>query len=121
MTVYLNFSTKNNYLDSTIENYLIYGLDPGSFATALLAGDLFLAAAKADHWNAVNLADIAKILYFNMPAGSIGSYDIVDAWIADKDNCRSVYARRMEKEYTFNVLKGNISTKHASNIFDPPF
>lgn len=118
MIRYTDINTGNNLLDSGIENYLMYGLEPGGFLTAVLARDLFLAASKADHWNGPRLADIAKIVWHNMPPGSIGNYDMVRDWCNDKDGRRSAYAEQKEKEYTWKVLKGEI---RETVVEDPPF
>lgn len=114
---YHDFSTGNNYLDEAIENYLMYGFEPGGFLMAVLCNNLFLAAGRADHWNSQNLADIAKTLFHNMPAGSFGNNQAVTDWIKDKSNRRSDYAYRKEKEYTFRILKGQVYEK----VTDPPF
>ena len=103
---YLDFSTGNNYLDDSLENYLIYGYEPGGFLTSVLAGDVFLAAGRADAWNKQNLADIAKTLYVHMPIASIGSYQAVADWCANKDNRRSKYAEKKEKQLVMRILKG---------------
>lgn len=118
MTKYHDFTTGNNYLDESIDNYLIYGLEPGGFLTAVLANDLFLAAGRADHWNRPRLAEIAHILYTSMPAGTIGSYEIVNDWIKDKTGRRKHYAERKQKEYTLKILKGQV---HEKSFVDPPF
>jgi hypothetical protein len=106
MTHYLDFTTGNDFLDESIENYLIYGICPGGFATALLSNDLFLAAARADHWNKPRLADIASILYHSMPYNSFGTQEIVTDWIRDKDQRRSNFSYAKQREYTWKSLKG---------------
>lgn len=118
MTKYLDFSTGNNYLDEGIENYLMYGLEPGGFLTAVLARDLFLAASRADHHNSPRLAEIAKTVWHNMPPGTIGSYEVVKAWCADQYGCRTEYAEQKEKEYVWKILKGEVREKSFN---DPPF
>jgi hypothetical protein len=118
MTRYMDFTTGNNYLDEGIENYLMYGFEPGGFLSALLTNNLWLASCRADHWNSQNLAQIAKTVFLNMPQGSIGDEKIVINWMNDKDGIRSRYARIKEKEYTFKALKGEI---YETVLSDPPF
>jgi len=117
MTQYIDFSTGNNWLDEALENYLIYGFEPGGFLTAVLTNNLFLAASRADHHNRERLARIAEAVYHNMPSISFGSPEAVRNWLKDKDARRSEYARRKQKEYTFKVLKGEIGEK----VKDYPF
>jgi hypothetical protein len=114
---YLDFSTGNNYLDEAVENYLMYGLEPGGFLTAVLSNNLFLASSRADHWNRQNLADITKMLYHNLPAGSFGDSQTVKDWLSDKDKRRSNYAYAKEKEYTLKALKGQL--RETPKFFPP--
>ena len=117
MSKYLDFSTGNNYTDEAIENYLIYGYEPGGFLMAVLSNNLFLAAGRADHWNRERLADIVEVLWHNMPPLSFGSTEVVNDWLLNKDNRRSNYAYQKEKEYTFKVLKGTV----RETVTGPPF
>lgn len=61
--------------------YFEYGFEPGSFGTAVLANDLFRAAAVADSQNKKMLADIVMWIANNAPEGSYGNYDIVNDWV----------------------------------------
>ena len=61
-------------------DYLRYGYLPGSFLTAVLAGDLFKSAYTCDHVNHKALTDIARFIVDNLPHGSYGSYEIVRRW-----------------------------------------
>jgi hypothetical protein len=117
MTQYINFSTGNSYLDEALENYLMYGFEPGGFLTAVLSNNLYLAAGRADSHNRERLTEIALSVYHNMPGISFGSPEAVRNWLKDKDRRRSEYAYRKEKEYTFKVLKGEIGEK----VKDYPF
>lgn len=117
MTRYHDFSTGNNYTDEAIDNYLIYGFEPGGFLMAVITNNLFLAAGRADHWNRERLADIVEVLWHNMPPLSFGSTEIVNDWLLNKDNRRSNYAYQKEKEYTFKVLKGTV----RETVTSPPF
>lgn len=119
MTKYItNLNIGNNYLDEAIENYLMYGLQPGGFLKSVLANDLYLAVQRADHWNKSALAEIVNAIYFNVPAQAIGSYQCVDDWCRDVGGRRSQYATRKEQEYVMRILKGEANAK---TIQDPPF
>mgnify|MGYP001049658615 CR=1 FL=1 len=118
MIRYTDIDTGNQWLDESLENYLMYGFEPGGFLTSVLANDLRLAISRADHWNKDNLPRIVNEVVFKMPAFSIGSYAAVKDWCKDKDGRRSAYAAQKEKEYTWRVLKGEVKTKEYD---DPPF
>lgn len=117
LTQYLDFSTGNNYLDESIENYLMHGVPPGGFLGAVLVGDLFLAASRADHWNKPRLAEIALAIYHSMPPYSFGRAEIVRSWLDDVNGVRTNYAAKKEKEFTWKSLKGEVNGK----VTDPPF
>lgn len=93
-------------MQATIGNYLCWGLDPGSFTTAVLANDLIQASLRADHWNSARLPDIAKWIYYNAPDASTGSYERVHAWIADINEVRSTWFAEQEKARVWAVLSG---------------
>lgn len=118
MINYHDFNTGNNWLDEALENYLMYGLEPGGFLTSVLANDLRLAVNRADHWNKPNIDIIVREVFFKVPDVAAHSYQAVRDWCADKDGRRSHYVYHKEKEYTFKVLKGEVREK---SIQEPPF
>lgn len=118
MIRYTDINTGNNLLDEALENYLMHGFQPGGFLTSVLANDLRLAVGRADHWNITRLPEIVNEVVYNVPDLAWGSYQRVADWCANKDGHRTAYAQRKEKEYTFNVLKGNV---RAKELQDPPF
>ena len=118
MIRYHDFSTGNNLLDDSLENYLMRGYEPGGFLTAVLANDLFMAVGRADHWNKDNLHRIVNEIQHEMTPIAYGSYAAVKEWCYDADGRRSAYAAQKEKEYTWRVLKGEVKTKVYD---DPPF
>lgn len=118
MIRYTDIDTGNNCLDEALENYLMYGFEPGGFLTSVLANDLYLAAGRADVWNSKNLPHIVNEVLFRMPSHSYGSYQTVKDWCKDRDGQRSTYALQKEKEYTWRVLKGEV---RAKELQDPPF
>ena len=112
MIRYTDINTGNQWLDESLENYLMYGFEPGGFLTSVIANDLRLAVGRADHWNKDRLPEIVNEIVFKMPALSIGSYDAVKDWCRDKDDRRSEYARRMEKQFTMQSLTGEVREKN---------
>ncbi len=118
MIRYTDINTGNQWLDESLENYLMYGFQPGGFLTSVLANDLRMAVGRADHWNKDNLPRIVNEVVFKMPSFSIGSYAAVKDWCKDKDGRRTYYREQKEKEYTWRALKGEIREKAFT---DPPF
>ena len=104
---YHDFSTGNNWLDESLENYLMHGLEPGGFLTAVLANDLFRAVGRADHWNKTNIHHIVVEINRVMPAMSFGSYDHVKDWLTDKGGRRTEYVEYMEKKRMMDILSGD--------------
>lgn len=72
-------STLQDHID-TIELYR-KGCHPGSCTRAILANDLFGAAALADRTTAFILVEIARYIVNQLPHESFGSYAAVDAWL----------------------------------------
>jgi hypothetical protein len=92
-----------DHAHEALEQYFQFGFAPGSFCTAVLANDLFSAAAKADHWNRTYLADIARWVQHNAPYGSWGSYEKIQGWL-DKNE----HYQNYQKSLTFNILKDTV-------------
>ncbi len=118
MIRYTDINTGNQWLDESLENYLMHGFEPGGFLTAVLANDLRLAVGRADRWNQDNLPRIVYEVVHKMPSITWGSYAAVKEWCRDKEGRRSAYARHMEKQFTLRSLKGEVKTKVYN---DPPF
>jgi hypothetical protein len=115
----LGFSVDNSYLDEALYNYLIHGIEPGGFLTAVLANDLRLAVGRADHWNRQRFCGIVEDIEYNVPAASRSSYRAVSDWCANINSCRTQYADEMQKQYVMRVLKQEHSQHDIYE--DPPF
>jgi len=83
--------TGNPNLDDAIYNYLLHGLEPGSFTRAVLENNLSAAAAKADSQNAENLTFIVRAVAAHMPIDTWGSPEKVRAWLNDANGHRADY------------------------------
>jgi len=105
--ILLGFTTGNNYLDSGLENYLFHGLQPGGFLTALIVDDLQDARTRADVWNSKNIKNIYSVLFRRMPKESVGSREKYNDWLNDKDNRRTNYRTKVEKERMLERLSSN--------------
>lgn len=118
MKYHPNYSTGNSYLNEALESYLMYGCEPGSFLTSVLANDLRHALETADYWNKTNIATIVDAVAQCVPVHAWGSYQAVKDWCEDKNGCRSAYAELKEKEYVWRVLKGEVSeTENQISLF----
>jgi hypothetical protein len=62
-------------------NYLVHGIEPGSFAMAVLENNLMQAAGTADHINKYALASHAEFIIWAMPRACWGSKEAVGEWI----------------------------------------
>lgn len=104
---FLNFDgyAVHDYNQEAFENYLIHGLRPGGFVTAVLANDLFQAAGRADFVNREHLASVASWVYQNCPAQSFGSYQAVEDWCEDRDGRRTAYTEPMFKQKMWRALQ----------------
>ena len=93
-------------------NYLVYGYEPGSCFTAVLAND-FVGAIRSSHpSNTVEaFKALAGWLYSHVPPQAYGSYQQVRAWVefdpverrAILEHNRLIYTAREE---TWLALKG---------------
>jgi hypothetical protein len=93
-------------------NYLVYGYEPGSCFSAVLANDWIGAIRSSHPTNTVNsFKSLAGWIYSYMPPEAHGSYDRVRAWLAlDSDSRRVILERNRliytPKEETWMGLKG---------------
>jgi hypothetical protein len=65
-----------------IERYMLHGIPPGSFLTAVLSNDLREAFARADDENTACMKQWVQFLYSYAPSGSWGSPEHFHSWIA---------------------------------------
>jgi hypothetical protein len=68
--------------------YLTRGIPTGDFTRAVLTGNLFEAAARADGMNRPALAETALWIRDNFPLVAYGSPAKVDAWIVGFQKAR---------------------------------
>lgn len=92
------------HTQEALENYLILGYRPGGFLTACLTGQLFPAVQSADTANRSMLYAIVLWIMHHAPEGSWGSHKNMQAWIDDRDGCRTRYREQCEKRKTWLTL-----------------
>lgn len=89
----------------SLERYIVNGITPGSFLTALLSNDLFDACARADNENQRAIFDIVKWLYNNAPSGCYGGSQQVREW----KGTEFYEAQAAAREYFDKLDRGLIS------------
>lgn len=65
----------------SLERYVVFGLPPGGFLSAVLRNDFMEAAGRADDSNQRKLHQWAKIVYNDIPRQCHGSAEAVSKWI----------------------------------------
>ena len=69
-----------HHMRGAVERYVMHGIPPGSFLTALINNDLREAVARADDMNVNRLPDYVRFFYNSAPSGSWGHPDAVSQW-----------------------------------------
>jgi hypothetical protein len=96
-------------------NYLVYGYEPGSCFTAVLANDFFRAMASSHPSNTVEaFKNLTGWINEHFPRQAYGSYEDVHHWIAigpefrrrALERCHLIYTEQQEIMMT---LKGEIT------------
>jgi len=77
-----------DYMVPALRRYVEHGIMPGSFMTAVLEGNLYTAAFKADADNFAALGQWCRFIYNNLPAGCYGSPSNVANWPAYVFACK---------------------------------
>jgi hypothetical protein len=82
-------------------NYLVYGLEPGSFWRAIFENDFIQAMLCSHVANRIeHLKCAAKWIEFEMPTEAWGSHDIVNCWLAKTDEERRTILENKQLIYT---------------------
>jgi hypothetical protein len=102
----VHFSTGNSYLDPAVERYVMHGLGPGGFLSAVIAGDEERAHNSADVHNKPMVGYITEQLINHLPQESMGSYDAMENWMRDVDNVRSAYVAEVMSQRAFDLFVG---------------
>ena len=96
-------------------NYLVYGYEPGSCFTAVLANDFYRAIASSHPSNTVEaFKRLTGWIHDHFPRESYGSYETVNNWLyqtSDQrrtvlEGCGLIYT---EEEEIMKTLKGEIT------------
>jgi len=71
-----------NHMMTGVRDYVVHGIEPGSFLYAVLSNDLVGAFGAADHINRAAMFQWASLLYNDIPSPAWRSRDAVNFWIA---------------------------------------
>jgi hypothetical protein len=74
------------YMWGALERYLVHGIMPGGFLTAVLENDLVNSLGKADRVNQCMLKEWVGFVYMYVPAQAWGSKECVEEWSEMKRN-----------------------------------
>ena len=94
-------------------NYLVYGYNPGSCFTSVLANDFAGAIARSHPANTIEaFKALTGWMRDTMPNESYSSYEAVDNWCYLKEDERRAVLEKheliySEKEETFLLIKGD--------------
>ena len=102
----VHFSTGNSYLDPAVERYVMHGLGPGGFLSAVIAGDEERAHNSADFHNKPRVGYITEQIKNHLPSESMGSYDAMKNWMRDVDNVRSAYVAEVIFQRAYDLFVG---------------
>ena len=117
MTRIMGTITGNSYLDPSLENYLLHGLEPGGFLCSVLCNDLYGAVARADAFNRSRISVIVFSIMEVFPEEAYGSPRLYREWLDDEDGRRSSYKKIIEQRHFLKKIKN--SEHEKAN--DPPF
>jgi len=68
------------YMEDGVKNWVVDGIEPGSFLCALFANDLMSACGQADDINRHLIFQWAGLLYNDVPSECKGSWQRMDEW-----------------------------------------
>lgn len=71
-----------DYMIGGLVRYVLHGVPPGSFLTAVMENDLTGAYGRADEQNTAAMRAWVMLTYNDLPAGCHGSPEAVDGWLA---------------------------------------
>jgi hypothetical protein len=69
------------HLHGGLVRYIVLGIEPGHFLSAVMKNDLFGAVGRADSGNVEIIPAICKFLYNYAPSSCFGSKEKFDAWL----------------------------------------
>lgn len=96
----LHWNIPKDYVDP-IYNYLVYGLNPGSFFTSVFANDFMMAMARSHPANTIeSLKTVSGWIRSACPEQAWGNYDQVRDWLKMDANRRRAHLVDCDLMYT---------------------
>ena len=91
LKTFADWSVPKDYADP-MYNYLVYGFEPGSFFTAVLANDFFGATQRRHPASTIEaLKHLVGWMHDNVPLKAMGSYQAVKDWTSlDQEQRRAL-------------------------------
>ena len=112
----VQFSTGNSYLDPAVERYVMHGLGPGGFLSAVIAGDEERAHNSADVHNKPLVEYITYQLINHLPEAASGSYVAMENWMRDVDNVRSAYVAEVTSQRALDLFAGQSGDRYLERL-----
>jgi len=114
-----HWSVPRDYAEP-IYNYLVFGWNPGSFFTAVLANDFMQAIASSHPANSIpSLKNLVGWMLENMPPQSCHSYSAVKAWSElDEETRRNIL---VEHNLVYTKEDEVILVLRGDKTFEPIF
>lgn len=72
-----------SHMHGAVKRYVMHGVPPGNFLTAVLCNDLKESFARADDDNAASMHGWVRFLYNYMPSNSYGSPELFKNWLGN--------------------------------------
>jgi hypothetical protein len=69
-----------HHMHDVLARYILKGIEPGNFMTALMSNDLMETYNRADDKNIAAMRDWVVLVYSDLPMGCSGSKDKVNEW-----------------------------------------
>lgn len=100
-----NDSLKHWYVEpeyaDTMLHYFVYGIEPGSFFTSVLANDFFMAMCNSHPYNSISaLKNLAKWILNVAPREAVGSREKVKTWLQMSEAERRWILEKYDLIYT---------------------
>ena len=80
----MNYELIPEHMRGGVRRYLEEGIEPGSFLLSLLENNFIRVCRQADATNRELLFVWAEFLWWEMPGGSWGSPEKVEAWMKSR-------------------------------------
>lgn len=95
----------NENLKLALENYIVHGLEPGGFMTAVLTNDLYSTVYRADAQNVSIIPHIVTWIHNNIPSICYGNSETMIMWMNDEGGVRSNYVKYLKQKKFWETIQ----------------